>query len=412
MSKLNELIAELCPNGVEFKPMWSLTAWDKKFNGIDRSMQKKVIPYHYYLAAEFDQIEREDGDVFYLSTGVSGKDRFTTEELAGDNVAEGEVVCIPWGGTPNVKYYKGKFVTGDNRIATSLDLAVLDNKYLYYWMQSQIDLIGSFYRGSGIKHPSMKSVLELKVPVPPLEVQREIVRVLDNFTFLSAELSAELSARKKQADYYRGKMILSASDYSEYELSDICSIIDCPHSSPKWKEEGVPVIRNYNLVNGTIDTTKLSYVSEDDYKERIKRVEPQENDILFSREAPIGNVGIIPAGFKCCQGQRVVLLRPFTQYVLPRFLIHVLQSDLVRNQIGKVEGVGATVSNFNIADLKKLKILLPPLDAQRIIADKLDVFNKYCFDITSGLPREIQLREQQYQYYRDILLSFKERTAS
>ena len=139
MSKLDKLIEKLCPEGVEFKPMWSLTAWDKKFNGIDRNMQKKVVPYHYFLAAEFDQIEREDGDIFYISTGITGKDRFTTEELAGDNLAEGEVVCIPWGGTPNVKYYKGKFVTGDNRIATSLDPTVLDNKYLYYWMQSQIE---------------------------------------------------------------------------------------------------------------------------------------------------------------------------------------------------------------------------------------------------------------------------------
>ena len=147
MSKLSELIAALCPDGVSFKPLWELTAWDKRFNGIDRSMQKVVIPYKYYLSTEFNDVEQENGDVLYIPTGTTSQKRYTTEELAGDYLAEGEIVCIPWGGTPNVKYHKGKFVTGDNRIATSLNVDVLDNKFLYYWMQSQIEVIASFYRG-------------------------------------------------------------------------------------------------------------------------------------------------------------------------------------------------------------------------------------------------------------------------
>ncbi len=73
------------------------------------------IPYLQFQSRE------KNGNIKYISTGISGDDRYTTEELAGDYLAEGEVVCIPWGGTPNVKYHKGKFVTGDNRIATSLD---------------------------------------------------------------------------------------------------------------------------------------------------------------------------------------------------------------------------------------------------------------------------------------------------
>src|SRR5699024_641589 len=98
------------------------------------------------------------------STGISQEKRYTTEELAGDYLAEGEIVCIPWGGMPNVKYYKGKFVTGDNRIATSLDTQILDNKFLYYWMQANLDIIASCYRGAGIQHPSMRSILLLQIP--------------------------------------------------------------------------------------------------------------------------------------------------------------------------------------------------------------------------------------------------------
>ena len=188
--KIEGLIAKLCPNGVEFKEMWELTAWDKRFNGIDRVKQQKVISYPYVLANRFKEIAQLDGDVRLLSTGdYIG---WTTKDLAGKNLCEGEIVAIPWGGQANIKYYKGKFVTADNRIATSLDTSVLSNKFLYYWMLSKNALVESFYRGSGIKHPSMKKVLEMKIPIPPLAVQEEVVKVLDTFTELEAELEAEL----------------------------------------------------------------------------------------------------------------------------------------------------------------------------------------------------------------------------
>ncbi len=207
MGNINNLIKKIYNEEVEYKPLWAITAWDKKFNGVDKKKQEKVISYYYYLASEFDKIERKNGDITYISTGIADKNRYTTSELAKDHISEGEIICIPWGGTPNVKYFKGKFVTGDNRIATSLDTNVLNNKFLYYWMQSKIDIISSFYRGSGIKHPDMKKVLDLGVPVPPIEVQNEIVRILDNFTELESELESELEARKKQYEYYRNTLL-------------------------------------------------------------------------------------------------------------------------------------------------------------------------------------------------------------
>ena len=211
MSNLEELIERLCPDGVEYKPLWSVTAWDKKFNAVDRSMQPKTYSYHVLLAKDLFAMKQETGDVFLLSTGV--ETGWTTEEIAGDFMCEGEVVTIPWGKSSPVKglikYYNGKFVTGDNRIATSLNTDVLDNKYLYYWMVNNGEAIDKFYRGSGIKHPSMYDVLTMKLPVPPLEVQREIVRILDNFTFLTTELAAELAARQKQYEYYRDLLFLS-----------------------------------------------------------------------------------------------------------------------------------------------------------------------------------------------------------
>ncbi len=205
MSKIDALIQKLCPDGVEYKHLWQLTTWDKRFNAVDNKKQPKVIKYHYLLASELKPLIAEDGDIKLLTTNTSNL--WTKEELAGDKISIGEVVAIPWGGNPNVQYFKGKFLTADNRIATSNDTEVLNNKFLYYFLLNRIELIGTFYRGSGIKHPSMAKVLDLKVPVPPIELQQEIVDILDKFTQLEAELEAELEARKKQYEYYRNQLL-------------------------------------------------------------------------------------------------------------------------------------------------------------------------------------------------------------
>ena len=209
MSRLEQMIKELCPNGVEYVPLWTVTIWDKKFNAVDRKKQPESITYPYLLAKDLFSLEIENGDVFLLSTGE--QIGWTNEELAGSNLCEGEVVTIPWGKSRAVvdciKYYKGKFVTADNRIMTSNDISRLSNKYLYYWILTKGKEIDTFYRGSGIKHPDMAKVLDMKIPLPPLEIQAEVVRILDNFTNLTAELESELEARKKQYEYYRDKLL-------------------------------------------------------------------------------------------------------------------------------------------------------------------------------------------------------------
>ena len=191
-------------------------------------------------------------------------------------------------------------------------------------------------------------------------------------------------------------------------LETVAEIYDCPHSSPKWQEQGIPVIRNYNLVNGHIECQRLSYVDEQSYKDRTKRVVPQKDDILFSREAPIGNIGLVPDNFKCCQGQRIVLLRFDNTVLLPKFIIHLFQSDVIKKQYQIIQGQGATVSNFGIGELRKLMLPIPPIDRQAQLVSILDRFDALCSEITDGLPAEIEARNKQYEYYRDYLLSFKE----
>ena len=160
----------------EQRELWTLTIWDKKFNEVESEKQPKVIKYPYVLADVFKQIEDDSGSVLLLSTGSYVG--YTTEEKAGGNLCNGEVVAIPWGGIANVKYYKGKFVTADNRIATSNDKNVLSNKHIALWLQSHIKLLESLYRGASIKHPSMSDVLGLVIDIPVLTEQEKISNLL------------------------------------------------------------------------------------------------------------------------------------------------------------------------------------------------------------------------------------------
>ena len=163
-------------NDWEQRELWTLTIWDKKFNEVENEKQPKIIKYPYVLADVFKQIEDDSGNVLLLSTGSYVG--YTTIEKASVNLCEGEIVAIPWGGTPNVKYYKGKFVTADNRIATSNDLKILSNKHLALWLQSHIKLLESLYRGASIKHPSMSDVLNLIIDVPAIVEQKKIADII------------------------------------------------------------------------------------------------------------------------------------------------------------------------------------------------------------------------------------------
>lgn len=172
-------------------------------------------------------------------------------------------------------------------------------------------------------------------------------------------------------------------------LEDVCErIVDCPHESPEWRDQGIHVIRNFNLVDGQIDLSDSYYVDEETYRKRIQRAVPQAGDIIFSREAPIGNCAIIPDGFKCCLGQRLVLMRVNKAICSSEYLLAALMSDYVKCQIDQVSRSGSIVSNFNIGDLKKL--VIPVVEDMESVAKtsallnaKLSLNKQLCFQLES-----------------------------
>ena len=150
------------------------------------------------------------------------------------------------------------------------------------------------------------------------------------------------------------------------KLKNVCiSITDCPHSSPTWVDHGIIAIRNYNLVDGKVDFSQASYVTENEYKARIRRAVPEEGDIVLSREAPIGNIGLIPPGLKCCLGQRVVLLKVDKTICYPEYLVYILMSREIQHQMKHSEGTGTTVSNLRIQHIENIEINLPDLEVQK-----------------------------------------------
>ena len=168
-------------------------------------------------------------------------------------------------------------------------------------------------------------------------------------------------------------------------LDSLCElIVDCPHSTPTWTTFGYVVIRNQNITDGVLDLSSPSYTDYSGYRDRTKRASPQENDIVITREAPMGRVCLIPKEPICCLGQRQVLLRADRNKISAEYLYWSLRSPFVQRQILINEGTGATVSNMRIPVLKALEI--PRLAS-------IEIENKKARDL-SNIQNKIQLNTQ------------------
>lgn len=406
MSKLSYLEKLLNGVKVEYKALWEVTSWDKKFNAVDKFKQPYVIKYHYFLANELKSLVSETGDVKLLTTNVS--DLYTTEDLAGDKVSEGEVIAIPWGGNAVVQYYKGKFLTSDNRIATSNDKNYLNNKYLYYFLLNNINVIESFYRGSGIKHPSMADILDICIPIPSIEIQSEIVRVLDNFTSLTAELTAELTMRKKQYNYYRDKLLGFENDEVDWKtLPEIALDFGRgkskhrPRNDEKLYGGDIPFIQTGDIRNASHIITRYNQTYSE-FGLKQSKLWPK-GTLCITIAANIAETSIL--GFDACFPDSVIGLIPDPRKTSSGYVEYLLQS--IKSKLeAKGKEKSSAQSNINLGTFEQLKLPFPSLAEQARIVAILDKFETMTNSLVEGLPREIDLRQKQYEYYRNLLLSF------
>ncbi len=379
---------------VEWKHMWEVTTWDKKFTGVSKSMQPNINRYHYYLANELTNLERLNGDIRILYT--TDKIAFANSTDVEENISEGEVVAIPWGGNVSIKYYKGRFVTADNRIATSNNTGILNNKYLYYWMLSQKSDIESFYRGAGIKHPSMSKVLNMLIPIPSLSEQSRIVFILDTFTSSISNLKQQIEERRKQYEYERDLLLdLEGKEGVEMkklgEVGDICMCKRIMKDQTSEKGD-IPFFKI-----GTFGGKADAYISRElfeDYKEKYSY--PKKGEILISAAGTIGRTVVFNGEDAYFQDSNIVWISNNEQLVLNTFLRYLY--GIIDWKID-----GGTIKRLYNYNLKNATIYVPSLQAQSRIVSILDTFEQSI----SNLEEQLAMRERQYEYYRNQLLTFE-----
>lgn len=192
---------------------------------------------------------------------------------------------------------------------------------------------------------------------------------------------------------------------SQQKLRDICElIVDCEHKTAPTQETGYPSIRTPNIGHGRLILQGVNRVSKETYLKWSKRAIPQANDLILAREAPLGNVAIIPENLKVCLGQRTVLIRPDKEKVVPNYLVYLLLGDEIQGKFYAYSS-GATVPHLNMRDIRGLVLpQLPPLPTQRKIAAVLSAYD----DLIENNNRRIAILEEMvHLLYREWFVEFR-----
>ena len=383
MSKLNEHIKHLSHNNVKYKKLKNISEM-KRGTSLTKAKANKgnipVISGGREPAFYCDTFNREGGIITVAGSGA---------------------------GAGYVQYWDTPIFANDCFTIKGVDQ--VDTKYLYYCLTNIQGKISDTKKGGGVPHVHISDIENFKIPVPSLDVQYEIVHILDSFIRLTEELTAELVARKKQYVYYRDELLNLNDTIPMVKLKEISTSIyrGAGIKRDQVKEEGIPCVR-YGEIYTTYNTwfdkcvshTKEEYISSPKYFEY--------GDILFaitgeSVEDIAKSIAYI-GHEKCLAGSDIVVMKHKQN---PRYLAHVLNTSMARQQKSKGK-VKSKVVHSNVSSIEQIEIPLPSLEVQKRYADVLDNFEKICNDLNIGLPAEIEARQKQYEYYRDLLLTFAE----
>jgi type I restriction enzyme, S subunit len=239
-------------------------------------------------------------------------------------------------------------------------------KWLYYYLIT-IDFSG-LVSTTTLPSLPLSKIRTLQIPVPPLESQRTMLEILERADVIKGkrEQANQMANKILQAVFLQmfGDPATNPKGWQTTILDSVCSdIVDCPHSTPVCVNSGIPLIRTPNIRKGYIDFEKTRFVSEEEHKKRLHRICPAIGDILYAREATFGNAGLVNSNQEFSIGQRIMLLRPKPSIVKSEFLVWMINSDYVYNQAKQVAR-GSTNPHVNVADVRKFKIIVPPIDLQ------------------------------------------------
>ena len=365
MTKLEQLIQELCPDGVEYNPL------EKCCNILDN--KRKPIT----------KSSRENGEYPYY--GANGVQDYVADYLFdGTFILVGEDGSVQTdSGNPVVNWAEGRiWVNNHAHIVEECNGVLL--RYLFHYLQTVN--IAPLIHGN-IPKLTGKDFRSLQIPVPPLEVQAEIVRILDKFTELTTELTTELANRKKQYEYYRNFLLTFDLEVNTVPLAEIAEISTGSSNTNEGLEEGI-------------------------YPFYVRSQEPlRKNEYEFDETAIItagdgvgvGKVFHYVTG-KYALHQRAYRVHIISPDVLPRYSFHYMRNAFLP-YIQKTMFHGS-VASIRRPMLNQFPVPIPSVEVQKRLVNVLDNFEAICSDLTIGLPAEIEARQKQYEYYRDKLLTF------
>ena len=405
MSKLDELLRELCPNGVEYKKLGEIAT-------VLRGASPR--PIKKYITNDSDGVNWiKIGDVPVGSKYITQSEEKITKEGAEKSryVRKGDFILSNSMsfGRPYILAIDGCIHDGWLSISNFKDVFLSD--YLYYLLsssaiQQEMKKRASF--GGAVQNLNADIVKALVLPVPPIEVQSEIVRILDDYTEnvveLQNQLALEITARQRQYTFYRNKLLTfgktEGARRERIPLGDIGSICMCKRilKSQTNTVGGVPF---YKI--GTFGKKADSYISQETFDEyRSKYNFPKKGDVLISAAGTIGRTVVYDGEPAYFQDSNIVWIDNDESIVLNSYLRYCYEL-----KPWKVSS-GGTIQRLYNDNIAKAVITVPPLDVQNRIVNVLDNFEKICTDLNIGLPAEIEARQKQYEYYRDKLLTFAE----
>ena len=326
------------------------------------------------------------------------------EDIPSKDINNEPSIIVKSRGIIEFEYYDKPFSHKNEMWAYHSQNSNIAIKYVYYFLKTQeqhFQNIGSKMQMPQIATPDTDKFL---IPIPPLDVQAEIVRILDAFTAVTAELTAELNMREKQYQYYRDKLLTFSDNEVEWKTLGNIALKISSGGTPKtgvaeYYDGNIPWLRTQEVNFGEIWETDIK-ITELGLKNSSARMIPANCVIVAMYGATVGKVGInkIPmATNQACANIQVN--EKLANY---RYVFHVLKS---KYQYIKSLGTGSQ-TNINAQIVKNLEIPIPTLNEQKRIANILDKFEALTHSITEGLPKEINLRQRQYEYYREQLLDF------
>lgn len=404
MSNLEELIERLCPDGVEYKTLGDVATISRggNFQKKDFTEQGKPCIHYGQIYTRYGLFT--DKTLTFINDECFAKQKYAEPNdiimaVTSENI-EDICKCVAWLGTEKVA------VSGHSAIIHHS----LDPKYLAYFFHSQhfFNQKRRLAHGTKVMEVTPDTLKSIKLPVPPLEVQREIVRILDNFTFLTTELAAELAARQKQYEYYRDKLLTPKAEIKTVELGEVCTFVRGPFGGALKKEifkpHGYAVYEQQHAIYRTLD---FRYFIDKKKFDELKRFSIKPGDMIVSCSGTIGKTFIIPEdALEGVINQALLKLTPHDE--LNVFYLQYFFENTISKELNGVARGGAIKNVPSVSDLKAIKIPVPSLDVQERLVQVLDNFDAICSDLNIGLPAEIEARQKQYEYYRDKLLTFKE----